>query len=161
MYCFTLYITCSKHACFTVLVAFHLSCLPIDLHCKLLSIHPSIYCFNLLIDSSCGSWFHIYFSIFLAWYILYYSDLRFHIITMIGTFFPPVVCRMAHILFTLSVFVCVEWCPTHIVLCFFLSSSSVHYIASFSGLSIFVVPSVFSSIYNERPDRYNELTNES
>jgi len=31
---------------------------------------------------------------------------------MIGSSFPPVVCRMAHVLFTLFVFVCVQWCPT-------------------------------------------------
>jgi hypothetical protein len=28
------------------------------------------------------------------------------------------VCRRVHILFRLFVFVCVKWCPTHIVLCF-------------------------------------------
>ena len=64
--------------------------------------------------------------------------------------FPPVVCRMAHILFTLFVLVYVYWRPTHIVLCFLccFSSSCVQYVASFSGLSIFVIaPSVFSSIY--------------
>jgi hypothetical protein len=33
-----------------------------------------------------------------------------------GSSLPPVVCRRAHVLFTL--FVCVYWCPTHIVLCF-------------------------------------------
>jgi hypothetical protein len=30
----------------------------------------------------------------------------------------PVVCRRTHVLFTLFVFVCIKWCPTHIVLCF-------------------------------------------
>jgi len=42
----------------------------------------------------------------------------FRIKTMFGSFLPPVVCRMAHVLFTLFVFVCLKWCPTHIVLCF-------------------------------------------
>ena len=28
----------------------------------------------------------------------------------------PVVCKRVHVLFTLFVFVCVEWCPPHIVL---------------------------------------------
>ena len=78
-----------------------------------------------------------------------YSDLRFHIITMIGTFFPPVVCRMAHILFTLSVFVCVEWCPTHIVLCF--SFACLLFVYPLLPVSLdcpfFIVPSVFSSVY--------------
>jgi hypothetical protein len=31
---------------------------------------------------------------------------------------PQVVCRMAHVLFTLFVNVCVYWCLTHIVFCF-------------------------------------------
>jgi hypothetical protein len=31
----------------------------------------------------------------------------------------PVVCRRAHVLLTLVVFVCVKWCPTHIVLFFY------------------------------------------
>ena len=31
----------------------------------------------------------------------------------------PVICRSAHVLLTLVVFVCVKWCPTHIVLCFY------------------------------------------
>ena len=30
----------------------------------------------------------------------------------------PVVYMRAHVLFTLYVFVCVKWCPTHIALCF-------------------------------------------
>jgi hypothetical protein len=47
-------------------------------------------------------------------------DIRydFRIKTMFGSSLPPGVCRRAHILFTLFVFVCVKLCPTHIVLCF-------------------------------------------
>jgi hypothetical protein len=37
--------------------------------------------------------------------------------TMFGSSLPPVVCKRAHVLFTLFVFVCVYWCPTHIMLC--------------------------------------------
>jgi hypothetical protein len=63
-------------------------------------------------------------------------------------------CRVAHVLFTLFVFVCVHvyWCPTHIVLCFlfYLSSSCVHYVASFSGMSILIVPLIFSNVYLQR-----------
>ena len=42
---------------------------------------------------------------------------------------PPVFCRSTHVLFTLFVFVYVQWCPTHIVLCylFCLPSSCVLY----------------------------------
>jgi hypothetical protein len=37
-----------------------------------------------------------------------------------GLSLSTVVCRLAHVLFTLNVFVCVQRCPTHIVLCFLL-----------------------------------------
>ena len=64
----------------------------------------------------------------------------FRIKTMFG-FSPPVACRRAHVLFTLFVFACIQWCPTHIVLCFWiLSSTCVPYVASFSGLSIIDCP---------------------
>ena len=36
---------------------------------------------------------------------------------MFGSPLPPVVCKRTHVLFTLFVFVCVQWCPAHIVLC--------------------------------------------
>ena len=47
-------------------------------------------------------------------------DVRYDcsIITVFGSSLLPVVCRRAHVLLTLFVFVCVQWCPTHIVLCF-------------------------------------------
>ena len=38
-------------------------------------------------------------------------------IEMFGSSLPPVVCGRAHVLFTLNVFACAEWCQTHIVLC--------------------------------------------
>ena len=38
--------------------------------------------------------------------------------TMFSSSVPPVVCRRAHVLFTLFVFVWVQWCPKYIVLCF-------------------------------------------
>jgi hypothetical protein len=63
---------------------------------------------------------------------------------MFGSSLLQVVCRKAHVLFTLFVFVCVCWCPMHIVLwfCFiclrlvypiflYLSSSCVSYFALF------------------------------
>ena len=53
-----------------------------------------------------------------------------------GPTLPPVVCRRAHGLFTLFVFVCVYWYQTHIVLWFF-PSYCVPYVVSFSGLSLF------------------------
>jgi len=38
--------------------------------------------------------------------------------TMFGSSLLQFVCRRAHVLFTLFVFVCVQWCSTHLVLCF-------------------------------------------
>jgi hypothetical protein len=43
--------------------------------------------------------------------------LRFPHKTMFGSSLPPVVCRSAHVLLTLFVFVCAQWCLTHIVSC--------------------------------------------
>ena len=57
------------------------------------------------------------------------------------TIMSVVVCRRAHVLLMLFVFVCVQWCPMHIVLCLFLlPSSCLLYVASFSELSIFDCP---------------------
>jgi len=64
----------------------------------------------------------------------------FRIKTMFGSSFPLVVCMRVHVLFTLFVFVCVWWCPTHIVFLFRFSSSCVTCVASFSGLSILDCP---------------------
>jgi hypothetical protein len=63
--------------------------------------------------------------------------------TMFGSFLPPVVCRRAHVLFTLFVFVCVLCCPTHIVLWFYFVFLPVSLDCPF-----LVVPSVFSNVYS-------------
>ena len=42
----------------------------------------------------------------------------FRIKTMFGSSLLPVFCRRAHVLFTLFVFVCVQWCPTRIFVLF-------------------------------------------
>ena len=49
---------------------------------------------------------------------------HFRIITMFGSFLPSVVCRNAHVIITLFVLACEQWCQTHIVLCCFDLSSS-------------------------------------
>ena len=59
----------------------------------------------------------------------------FHMKTMFGLSLPSVVCRRAHVLFTLFVFVRVKWCHTHIVLCYCFAF--LRLFASFSRLSIF------------------------
>ena len=43
---------------------------------------------------------------------------------MFGSFLPTVVCRRDHVLFTLFLFACAQWCPTHIVLCFLCLSQT-------------------------------------
>jgi hypothetical protein len=61
------------------------------------------------------------------------NDVRF-------VFAPSCLHEGSYLIYVL-VFVWVEWCPTHIVLCFCcFSSSCVPYVASFSGLSIFDCP---------------------
>ena len=37
-----------------------------------------------------------------------------HYLCLFGSSLTPVICRRSHVLFTLFVFVCVLWCPTHI-----------------------------------------------
>ena len=68
-----------------------------------------------------------------------WSALRFLHKTMFGSSLPSVVCR-THVLFMLFVFfVCVEWCPTHIVLCC---------VFVFCVCFFFVIaPLVFSNVY--------------
>ena len=68
---------------------------------------------------------------------------------MRGLSLPPVVCRMTNALCTLSVFVYLQWCQTHIVLCFCFVCVRLMFCvpsaASFSGLFIFDCP--FGIIY--------------
>jgi hypothetical protein len=63
--------------------------------------------------------------------------------------FPPVVCSRAYVLFTLFMCVCIKWCLTHIVLCFFVLSVFVlcAQCFSFSGLSILDFPFGLSLIF--------------
>ena len=56
-------------------------------------------------DTYCDKWKHIN-----VFFLL--------IIVLVIIIMPPSVSRRAHVLFTLFVFVCVKWCPRHIVLCF-------------------------------------------
>ena len=52
-----------------------------------------------------------------------------------------------HVIFRLFVFVCAQWCPTHIVLCVrFYFLHLVPYAAIFSGLSIFDCPFVLCTL---------------
>jgi hypothetical protein len=53
--------------------------------------------------------------------LLAYNGVQHILCCVFGLFFfilPPVVCKRVHVLFTLAVFVCIQWCPTHIMLCF-------------------------------------------
>ena len=42
----------------------------------------------------------------------------FRMQTMFVSSLPPVVCRRAHVLFTLFVLACAQWCPANIAVCF-------------------------------------------
>ena len=75
-------------------------------------------------------------------YLIY----NFRIKTMFGSSLPPVVCRRAHVLFTLLVFV---WYLTHIVLCFYFICLRVVYpmLPVSLNCSFLIAPSVFSNVY--------------
>ena len=59
------------------------------------------------------------------------------------------VCRSAHVLFTLFVFVCALWCPTYIVFCFcFVFLRLVYPMLPVSlDCPFLIAPSVFSNVY--------------
>ena len=51
----------------------------------------------------------------------------FRIKTVFGSSLPLIICRRVHVLVALFVFACVQWCPTHIVLCFCFVCSRLVY----------------------------------
>jgi hypothetical protein len=69
--------------------------------------------------------------------------------TMFGSSLPPVVHRMAYVLFAFSLCLCalVVSITYRVVFWLCFSSSSVPYIASFSGFPFLITPSVFSNVY--------------
>jgi hypothetical protein len=73
----------------------------------------------------------------------------FRMKTMFDSSLPPVVCRRAHVLLTLFVFVCVQWSLTHIVLFFcFDFLRLVSYMLPVSLDCPFLIAlSVFSNVY--------------
>ena len=63
---------------------------------------------------------------------------------MLSSSLPPIVCRWTHVLFTLFVFVCVNYCPTHTV----LGGGGVSVLLPVSLDCPFLISlSVFSNIY--------------
>ena len=77
----------------------------------------------------------------------------FRIKMMFGSSLPPVVCRKAHVLFTLFVSVCAQWCPTHIALYFcFVFLRLVYPMLSVSlDCPFMIAPLVFSNVYCKCP----------
>jgi hypothetical protein len=69
--------------------------------------------------------------------------------TMFGSSLSPVVHRMAYVLFAFSLCLCalVVSITYRVVFWLCFSSSSVPYIASFSGFPFLITPSVFSNVY--------------
>ena len=63
----------------------------------------------------------------------------FRVIMRFGSFLPPIVRMRTHVVFTLFLFVCIWWCPTHVVLVLFYSSC-VPFFARFSGLTFLDCP---------------------
>jgi len=73
-------------------------------------------------------------------YPLYSCDVRyeFRITNIFDSSLSPVVCRRAHVIFPLSVFVCLQWCPTHLVVC--LCCVFLRLVVSLSGLATLHCP---------------------
>ena len=82
------------------------------------------------------------FEILIENFVCYY----FRIKTFFSSSLSLVVCRRAHVLFMSFVFVCVQWCPTHIVLCF--TWSCVPYVASLDAVPVpcLYVPLMFYNL---------------
>ena len=75
-----------------------------------------------LIYVICVCLVHLYLQLFVGELMSYIRYL-----CLFGSSLPPVVCRRTHVLFTLFVFVYVQQCPTHIVLCFWLAFLRLEY----------------------------------
>ena len=70
----------------------------------------------------------------------------FNMETMSGSSLPPVICRRAHVLFMLFVFVCSSRWPTHIVWCFcFVSLRRVYSMPVSLDCPLLIAPSVSSN----------------
>ena len=69
--------------------------------------------------------------------------------TAFGSSLPLVVYRRVHVLFTLFVFVCVEWCPAHIVLylCFVFLRLVYSMLPDSLDCQFLIAPSLFSNLY--------------
>ena len=67
------------------------------------------------------------------------------------SYLPPVICRRAHVLFTLFVFVYIEWCPTYIVLyfCFVFLRLVCPMLPVSLDFPFLIAPSVFSNVYSD------------
>ena len=78
-----------------------------------------------------------------------YCDVRynFRIQTMFCSSLPSVVCRSVHVLFTLFVFIFVQWCPTHNVLCFIFLLFMYSMLPVSLDCHFFIDPSVFCNDY--------------
>ena len=68
---------------------------------------------------------------------------------------PPVVCRKAHVLFTLLVFIYLQWCPTHILLCFYFVFVLVYRMLPVSlDCPFLIAPWEFSNVYLQELQSY-------
>ena len=67
------------------------------------------------------------------------------LIPMFHSSLAPVVCRRAHVLFTLFVFVCVKWCPTRVLCCCFVFLRLVLPVSL--ECPFLIAPSIFSNVY--------------
>jgi hypothetical protein len=85
------------------------------------------------------------FMFWVPWCDVHYD---FHVKTMFVSSLPSVVCRRAHVLFTLFVFVCASWCPRHIMFVCFVCLCLVYPVLPVSlDCTFLIAPSIFSNVY--------------
>ena len=141
--CFPSSITAKICTAFDCIYEQHGGCLIRIMYCLPFAstrVHPSFFGGGLCCSS-------FYFLTFWVSFCDVHYDIRMKRCSVSSL--PPVVCRRTHVLFTLFVFVCCQWCPTHIVLCFcFALLRLVCPVLPVSlDCPLLFAPSVFSNVY--------------
>ena len=76
---------------------------------------------------------------------IHFNHNNFCIKNMFGSPLPLTVCGQTHVLFTLFMFACAQWCPTNI--CFVCLRFVYHMLPVSLDCQFLIAPSVFSNVY--------------
>jgi hypothetical protein len=94
------------------------------------------------------------FMFWVPWCDVHYD---FHVKTMFGSSLPSVVCRRAHVLFMLFVFVCASWCPRHIMFVCFVCFVLCTLCCQFLWIVHFWLPLQYSLMFINKPSSWKSL----